>query len=159
VSAESVRPRRGRHPLLACLLSARLAAAAAAAVTLGSAAAAAYAGVLPASIRKLAHDTFGGPSAHRSAHPAVPEGPSATDPAAHGLCTAYAHLKEDGSAGQKAVVFRRLAAAVGGAANVTAYCAPVGHPGAIASSKPTSHPTGKPTSQPSGKPTSQPSTP
>jgi len=161
ISAEPARSRRRRHPLLTSLLSAKLAAAVtAAAVVGGGAAAAAYAGVLPASMQKLAHDTFGAPSAHpngQPAHPAAPVGPDATGRAAHGLCTAYAHLKADGSARQKAVAFRNLAAAAGGAANVTAYCAAVDHPRPTPSGKPTSHPSGEPTSHPSGKPTSHPS--
>ncbi len=167
-SAEHARPRRRSLPLLRSVLSARLAAAAAAgALTLGGAAAAAFAGVLPASVQKLAHDTIGAPASHPSA-PATPVGPQATGKAAFGLCTAYAHVKAHGTAKQKAVAFRNLAAAAGGAANVTAYCAAVAHPGATTSgaptshptgaptSAPTSHPTGKPTSHPTGKPTSHP---
>jgi hypothetical protein len=160
MSAELARSRRRRRSLLASLLSAKLAAvAAAAAVTLGGVAAAAYAGALPASIQKLAHDTLGAPAAHRSAHPAhsaVPVGPSATGSAAYGLCTAYAHLTVHGSTKQKAVAFRNLAAAAGGAANVAAYCAKVAHPGTSPVGTPTSHPTGKPTALPSPAPTSHP---
>jgi hypothetical protein len=156
MSAEPARSRRRRRPLLTSLISAKFAAAAvAAAVTLGAAAAAAYAGALPAPVQKLAHDTIGAPSA-RPSHPATPVGPDATDHAAYGLCTAYAHLKAHGSAAQKAVAFRNLATAAGGAAKVTAYCAGVAHPGATPSGKPTSHPGGKPTSHPTGKPTSHP---
>ena len=160
MSAEPTPSRRRRHPLLTSLLSAKLAAAAAAAaVTAGGVAATAYAGALPAPMQKLAHDTLGAPSAQPSAQPthsATPVGPDATGHAAYGLCTAYAHLKADGSARQKAVAFRNLATAAGGAANVTAYCAAVAHPGTTPSGKPTSHPTGKPTSHPTGKPTSHP---
>jgi hypothetical protein len=174
VSAESTRSRPRRHPLLASLLSAKAAAAvAAAAVTLGGGAvAAAYTGVLPASMQKLAHDTIGAPQATHSASPAPsgsPVGPDATGHAAYGLCTAYAHLKAHGSAKQKAVAFRNLVTAAGGAANVTAYCAGVAHPGSaqsaghptgkpstLPSQAPTSHPTGKPTSHPTGLPTGHP---
>ena len=155
-SAEPVRPRRRRHPLLASLLSAKLAAAAAAgAVTLGGVAAAAYAGALPASVQKLAHDTIGAPAVHRSA-PATPVGPQATGKAGYGLCTAFAHLKAHGSAQQKAVAFRNLATAAGGAAKVTAYCAGVAHPGATTSGQSATHPAGEPASHPTGKPTSTP---
>ncbi len=170
LAAEPARSPRRRHPLLTSLLSAKLAAAAAAAaVSLGGVAAAAYAGALPASMQKIAHDTLGAPAPHPSArpsHPATPPGPDAAGRAAHGLCTAYAHLKADGSARQKAVAFRKLATAAGGAANVAAYCARVARPGPAPSGKPTSRPkpathrTGKPTrhpkpaSRPTGKPTS-----
>jgi hypothetical protein len=65
------RPRR-RHPVLASLLSAKLAAAA---ITLGSAAAAAYAGKLPAPVQKLAHDTIGAPKTP-GAQPAPSAAPS-----------------------------------------------------------------------------------
>jgi hypothetical protein len=174
MSAESARSRPRRHPLLASLLSAKAAAAvAAAAVTLGGGAvAAAYTGVLPASMQKLAHDTIGAPQATHSASPAPsgsPVGPDAAGRAAYGLCTAYAHLKSHGSAQQKAVAFRNLVTAAGGAANVTAYCAGVAHPGAAQSAghptgkpstlpaqAPTSHPTGKPSTLPSQAPTSHP---
>jgi PT repeat len=160
MSAKPTRSPRRRHPLLTSLLSAKLAAAAAAAaVAVGGVAAAAYAGALPASMQKLAHDTVGAPSAHPSAHPthtATPVGPDATGHAAFGLCTAFAHLKVDGSARQKAVAFRNLATAAGGAANVTAFCAAVAHPGTTPSGQPASHPTGEPTSHPTGEPTSHP---
>ena len=153
--------------MLTSLLSAKLAAAiAVAAVTLGGgAAAAAYAGALPASMQKLAHDTIGAPAA-RPVPSGSPVGPDATGHAAFGLCTAFAHLKAHGSARQKAVAFRKLATAAGGAANVAAYCARVARPGPAPSGKPTSRPkpathrTGKPTrhpkpaSRPTGKPTS-----
>jgi hypothetical protein len=167
-TAEPVRPRRRRPSLLTSLLSAKAAAAAAAAaVALGGTAAAAFAGALPASVQKLAHETIGAPAAHHSA-PATPVGPRATGNAAYGLCTAYAHLKANGTARQKAVAFRNLAAAAGGAANVTAYCAAVAHPGATPSghptgkpaglptARPTSHPTGKPAGLPTARPTSHP---
>jgi hypothetical protein len=83
-------------------------------------------------------------------------GPRATGKARYGLCTAYAHLKADGTARQKAVAFRNLATAAGGAANVTAYCAAVAHPGAAASGKPAGHSTGRPAGHPTGKPTTHP---
>jgi len=163
MSAGLTSSRRRRYPLLTSLLSAKLAAAAAAvAVTVGGAAAAAYTGALPASMQKLAHDTLGAPSAQpsaRPAHSATPVGPDAKGHAAFGLCTAFAHLKADGSARQKAVAFRNLATAAGGAANVTAFCAAVAHPGKAAShptGRPSSHPTGRPSSHPTGGPSSHP---
>jgi hypothetical protein len=155
--AEPARSRPRRHPLLASLLSAKLAAAAA--LALGGVTAAAYTGVLPAPAQKLFHDAIGAPPAHKTAQPArpsTPAGPDASGHEAYGLCTAYAHLKAHGSAQQKAVSFRNLATAAGGTVNVTAYCAKVAHPGKTPPGKPSSHPAGKPTGHPSGKPTSHP---
>jgi hypothetical protein len=176
-SAEPIRPRRAGRPSLTPRLGARLGAAAlvaaAAAATLGSAAAAAYAGALPASVQKLAHEFIGAPAAHQSA-PATPVRPRAAQTNGYGLCTAYARLKEDGDAGQRAAAFRKLAAAAGGAANVTQYCAvapgtttsgasasdshgksashPRGNPTTHPTGKPANHPTGKPANHPTGKP-------
>src|SRR5258706_218214 len=141
---QPARSRRGRHAWPRSRVSARLAAAAAAAaVTLGGAAAAAYAGVLPASVQQLAHDALGAPPARPPAHPAHPATPARATAAGHaryGLCTAYAHLKAHGSARQKAVAFRNLATAAGGAANVTAYCAAVAHPRQTPPPQPPRHP-------------------
>ena len=163
-SAEPTRSRPRRHPLLTSLLSAKLAAAiAVAAVTLGGGAVAAAHTQVPCQprCRRLAHNTIGAPPAHHSASPRAfrrpQQGPDASGHAAYGLCTAYAHLKAHGSAKQKAVAFRNLAIAAGGAANVTAYCAGVAHPGTSPSGQPASHPTGKPSSMPSQAPTGHPS--
>ena len=165
--------------MLTTLLSAKAAAAAAvAAVTLGGAAAAASVGALPAPAQQFAHNTFGAPSptashSSGSGQQATPNGPDATGPAAFGLCTAYAHAKAHGSATQKAVAFRNLAAAAGGARDVASFCSTVSHPGSSASARPASlpsqaqasaapspsHPTGKPASHPTGKPSSLPTAP
>lgn len=187
-----VHARRSAHRrprLLASLLTAKAAVAAAvAATTLGGAAAAAYTSTLPAPAQQFAHNVIGAPSPQPSHHPGTPQatpartdsagpdasspgatGPDATGPAAFGLCTAYAHAKAQGTASQKATAFRNLAAAVGGAAKIAAYCATVPHPGNPQSSqsasapthpvgKPTSHPTGKPSSAPNPHPTGRPST-
>lgn len=157
-SGASVRPRRRRHPLLTSLLSAKLAAAAVA-VTLSGAAAAAYTGALPAPAQKFAHAALGAPAAHPTAQPtrsATPEGPAATSSAAFGLCTAYAHLEAHGTAAQKAVAFRNLATAAGGAANVTAFCAKTAHPGTTPSARPSAHRTGEPATLPSQVPSTHP---
>lgn len=155
-SAGPVRPPHRSRPVLTSLLSAKLAAAASvAAVALGGTAAAAFTGTLPAPVQKLAHTTIGAPSAHHSA-PATPVGPQPAGNAGSGLCTAWAHVKAHGTATQKAVAFRNLAAAAGGPANVKAFCASVAHPGATPSGQPASHPTGKPTAHPTGKPTGLP---
>lgn len=149
------RSARWRPRLLTSLLTVK---AAAAAIALGGVAVAAYAGVLPAPAQHFAHNVIGAPSpktSHSPASPqATPSGPNAAGPAAFGLCTAYAHAKAHGTATQKAVAFRNLAAAAGGAANIAGYCAAVPHPG-----KPTSAPSGKGASHSSGKPTSHPTGP
>ena len=163
--------------MLTVLLTAKAAAAAAAAaVALGGVAAAAYTGTLPAPAQQFAHGVIGAPSSQPSHRPATPQpsyrpgapratpartdavGPDATGPAAFGLCTAYAHAKAHGTASQKAVAFRNLAAAAGGAAKIAAYCTAVPHPGNSQPGQPTSaptHPAGHP-SHPTGKPSSHP---
>ena len=153
------------------------AAAAVAAAALGGVAAAAYTSTLPAPAQRFAHGVIGAPSpppghrpgtpqpGHRPgtprATPARPDavGPDAAGPAAFGLCTAYAHAKAHGTASQKAVAFRDLAAAAGGAAKIAAYCAAVPRPGSSQPSQPApapAHPAGRPSSHPTGKPSSRP---
>jgi hypothetical protein len=171
VSSQPIRSRRRRPFLLSSLLSAKAAAAAAAAVVgLGGVSTAAFAGALPSSAQQFAHDTIGAPSPHASrstharnntnaGHSGTPAGPSTSGPAAFGLCTAYAHATQHGTAAQKAVAFRNLEKAAGGAANVASFCASVAHPGAPAkpqSGAPASHPAGKPSSHPTGRPTTHP---
>jgi hypothetical protein len=175
--AHARRPAR-RRPRLLTLLTAKAAAAAAVAATaLGGVAAAAYTGTLPAPAQQFAHSVIGAPSPQSSHRPGTPQpshrpgtprvtpartdavGPDATGPAASGLCTAYAHAKAHGNASQKAVAFRNLAAAAGGAAKIAAYCAAVSHPGSSQPSQSASaptHPAGHPASHPTGKPSSHP---
>ena len=63
------RPRR-RPSLLTSLMSAKVAVAAAAvAITIGGVATAAYAGALPGSAQRLAHDVIGAPAEHSVSHP------------------------------------------------------------------------------------------
>jgi hypothetical protein len=168
------RSARRRSRLLTVLLTAKAAAAAAAAaVALGGVAAAAYTSTLPAPVQQFAHSVIGAPSPQPSHRPGTPRatpartnaagpdatGPDATGPAGFGLCTAYAHAKAHGKASQKAVAFRNLAAAAGGAAKIAAYCAAVPHPGSSQPSQPApapSHPAGHPASHPTGKPSSHP---
>jgi hypothetical protein len=178
VPVHSRRSARRRPRLLTTLLTVKAAAAAAvAAAALGGAATAAYTGTLPAPAQQLAHNTIGAPSPAPSHTPGTPQvtptrtdavGPNATGPAAFGLCTAYANAKSHGGAAQKAVAFRNLAAAAGGAAKIAAYCAAVPHPGSSQprhaapahthpAGQPTSHPTGKPSSLPTSHPTGRPS--
>ena len=181
------RSARRRSRLLTVLLTAKAAAAAAAAaVALGGVAAAAYTGTLPAPAQQFAHGVIGAPSPQPSHRPATPQpshrpgtpqpsyrpgvphatpartdavGPDATGPAAFGLCTAYAHATAHGTASQKAVAFRNLAAAAGGAAKIAAYCTAVPHPGNSQPGQPTSaptHPAGHSSSHAAGKPSSHP---
>jgi hypothetical protein len=168
------RSARRRSRLLTVLLTAKAAAAAAAAaVALGGVAAAAYTSTLPAPVQQFAHSVIGAPSPQPSHRPGTPRatpartnaaspdatGPDATGPAGFGLCTAYAHAKAHGTASHKAVAFRNLAAAAGGAAKIAAYCATVPHPGSSQSSQPAlapTHPAGHPASHATGKPSSHP---
>jgi len=156
-------PRR-RRPLLSPLLSARAAAAAAAAViSLGGLATAAYGGALPSVAQQFAHHAFGAPAAAPGPPTAAgrapatpPTGPNAAGHPAYGLCNAWAHAKAQGTAKEKAVAFRNLARAAGGAGHVAAYCAAVPHPGAP--SRPTGHPNGPPGSRSPAHRTGQPAT-
>lgn len=179
VSSQPSRSRVRRPTLRSSVLSTRAAAAAVAGlIGVGGLATAAFAGALPSSAQMLAHDAIGAPSPHssnnaganshaRTGPSGTPVGPNASGPAAFGLCTAYANAAQSGNAAQKAVAFRNLEKAAGGAANVASFCASVSHPGASAApqrgtasshpgSKPTSHPTGEPTSHATGPPSSHP---
>jgi hypothetical protein len=160
---------RSRRPrLVAPPLGAKLAAAAGAAAiaVLGAGAAAAYTGSLPAALQKFAHAAIAAPGVRKgSSAPAEgtggPRGPSVTGPAAYGLCNAYQHAEEHGTASQRAVAFRNLVSAAGGVGQVTAYCASVPHPGntnppgrrvgQTASPRDTKH--GRKPTAPPGKPT------
>jgi hypothetical protein len=117
-------------------LSSRLAAVAAAVLVaaFGGGIGAAYAGMLPAGLQKIAHTVIAAPDVRPSRHahgltsgtPSHPVGPDATGSAANGLCNAYAHA----NASEKSEAFRKLVAAAGGADKVAAYCGSVPHPGA-----------------------------
>jgi hypothetical protein len=164
-AGRAARAHRRRHRVLGSILSAKLAAAAA--VAAGALTSAAYANALPAPVQSLAHRTLGAPAPHPATppgQPGTPAGPPAAAPDAHGLCIAWARAEADGQAREEAVAFRDLAAAAGGPARVTAYCAaprpatppsgqqvshPQGKPPASSSSTPAVHATGKPASHPS----------
>jgi hypothetical protein len=158
--ARATPPRRRRH------LPVKTAAAAAAmALSLGGIATAAYAGALPATVQRFAHDLIGAPAPeNKPASKPSRASPGTTGDPAYGLCTAWKHAKAHGTRKQQAVAFGRLAAAAGGAGNVTAYCATAAPPGTAPSHVPqpvpTPHSTGKPTGLPtphsSGKPTGLP---
>jgi hypothetical protein len=137
------------------VLSAKLAAVAA--LTTGALAAAAYTGVLPAQVQSFAHHTFGAPAPHPAGNPAPPKTPPGPAPAparpgALGLCHAYAQAKGHGNARQKAMAFRELAAAAGGTAQVTAYCAGLAHPAKTPPGQQASHAAGKPSAASSHTP-------
>ena len=172
--AEPAHHHRRKRRWLPSLRSVRLAMAiAAGAVAIGGAALGAYAGVLPIHIQSSAHNTGGAAPAQHTAPPA-PTVPQATGTArlpkakpgrvnvkgARGLCHAYAHQKAHGK--QNSAVFRKLAKAAGGAANIPAYCASVTQPGASAPSPPAGPPGPQPTTKPghsTGKPASPPGKP
>jgi hypothetical protein len=127
------RPRSRRPRSIASLLSIRVAAAAGATAiaVFGGGVAAAYTGSLPAGLQKFAHAAFAAPSVHEATAGPTPAstghgvGPSASGSAAHGLCNAYQHA----NASQRAVAFRNLVNAAGGAGRVAAYCASFPQPG------------------------------
>jgi hypothetical protein len=130
--------KRSRRPrLIGSPLGARVAAAAGAVAiaVLGGGVAAAYTGSLPGTLQKIAHEAFAAPAGRESAARPTPKGtgrpvePSAGDSAPYGLCNAYQHAEEHGNASQRAVAFRDLVKAAGGADRVAAYCASVPHPG------------------------------
>ena len=143
------RPPRSRRRLL----PAKAAAAAAVVLSLGGIATAAYAGALPAPVQRLAHDIAGAPApASRPTLTPASARPATTGGPAYGLCTAWAHAKAHGTAAQRAVAFGRLAAAAGGAGNVSAYCATAAPPRRSASQLPQPSPAPRATGKPSGLP-------
>jgi hypothetical protein len=133
-------------------------AAAATVLSLGGIATAAYAGALPATVQRLAHDTIGAPAPDTRPSPI---GPAPTGDPRYGLCTAWAHAKAHGTAKQRAVAFGKLAAAAGGTANVTAFCAtaapPRTSPSQAPQPSPAPHATGRPSPLPTPHSTGQPS--
>ena len=145
------------------LLPAKAAAAVAATILgLAGLATAAYAGALPATVQRFAHDIIGAPPS--GTQPAIRPSWTRTgttgDPA-YGLCAAWEHAKAHGIRKQQAMAFRELAAAAGGRGNVTAYCATAARRGTSPSQRPqpvpTGHGRGKPTSFPAPHATGKPS--
>jgi hypothetical protein len=132
-------PRRSRHrkrQVPASRLRVKVAAAVGvAALGLAGLASAAFTGVLPTPVQRLAHDAVGAPSAssgspvtsqlHRAKR-RPPASPGAIDPAAHTAvpppCAAYARASANGSPAQRAAAFRDLIRAAGGVGKLTAYC-------------------------------------
>jgi hypothetical protein len=132
-------PRSRRPGPRSAWLGPRLAAAAvtAAVAAFGGGIAAAYAGMLPAALQRIAHDTIAAPdvSPPRPTAAATDRGPGSAGPsrsAAPGLCTAYARAEAHGSKSQRAAAFRKLVNAAGGEDKVAAYCAPIPSPGTAA---------------------------
>jgi hypothetical protein len=147
-------PARTPPPLRRRLLPVKAAAAAAAVLSLGGIFTAAYAGALPATVQRLAHHIIGAPTP--GTEPALrpsPARPATAGGPAYGLCTAWAHAKTHGTRKQQAAAFGRLAAAAGGAGNVTTYCATAAPPGTSPSHMRHPVPTPHSTGLPSGLPT------
>jgi hypothetical protein len=126
VSDPAGQRRRRRPSLLTSLASAKaVAAAAVVALTLGGVATAAYAGALPSSAQRIAHDLIGAPDGHKTATMT-----SATKPAHPGphhfkvpaACIAFFRAERHGTAAQKAAAFKKLEMAAGGADKIAAYC-------------------------------------
>lgn len=140
------------------LAGGRLAVAAGAIALTAGSAAAAYAGMLPAPVQRLAHAVIGAPLASRGG-PRPEPGRTALSPlpgnSAYGLCQAYQRAAAQGHPEHDSVAFRRLAEAAGGASRVQAYCARLAHPGNPASAHPAHPPRGKPSALPTphGNPT------
>ena len=163
--ARPARANRSRKRVLGSVLTAKVAVAAT--VAAGALTSAAFAGVLPAPVQNLAHRTLDAPAPHMTAPARQPAAPGSAASDADGLCHAWAHAKADGRPGEKAVALRNLAAAAGGAAQVTAYCAAAAHPGTQPPGQQVGHPQGKPSAasppnpagHPTGKPASHPSHP
>jgi len=140
-------PRHSRHRRPRALpprFSAKAAAAMGVAVlSIGGLATAAFAGVLPAPVQRLAHNALGAPSGTSRSAPIptrgpthgppakrhAPYSPQATNPvtggAVHRLCAVYTRVRAYGSPAQQAVVYRNLVTAARGVAGVTAYCGKV----------------------------------
>jgi hypothetical protein len=141
-------------------------AASAAVMSLSGISAAAFVGVLPDGPQQAMHDLLGAPAPTRSVVDAngdgtgggaapgtrsggTPVGPAATSSAARGLCQAWAADKAKGTASDRSVAFRNLAAAAGGADHVDTYCKVATTPAPAPSKTPNAHaPTAKPTKTP-----------
>ena len=87
--------------------------------------------------------------------PVVPGLSPTPGSSAYGLCQAYELALAQGQPEHDPVTLRRLAAAAGGAARVTVYCAQLVHPGKPSAGHPAHTQPGKPSAQPTphGKPT------
>jgi len=127
-SALSPGPRRP-HRFTPRLGARAAVAAAVAALGLGGLASAAYAGMLPAPVQRLAHETIGAPDVPSGspsrAHQGTSAGPGAAGLTAQRWCSVYAH----GTPAQRAAVRHDLIRAAGGAGKIPVYCRTATHPG------------------------------
>jgi hypothetical protein len=163
--ARPARANRRRKRVLGSVLTAKVAVAAA--VAAGALTSAAYADVLPAPVQNLAHRTLDAPAPHITGPARQPAAPGSAATDADGLCHAWAQAKAGGRPREEAAAFRNLAAAAGGPARVTAYCAPAAHRGTPPPGHQAGHPQGKPSAasaphpagHATGKPASHPGHP
>jgi hypothetical protein len=113
-----------------------------AALSIGGLAVAAFAGVLPAPVQRIAHEAVHapaapaappgayrsrpGPQAHHAARKIqaspTPADPAAGAPAVRGPCAAYLWAWAHGSLMQRVIALHDVTRAAGGAGEVTAYC-------------------------------------
>jgi hypothetical protein len=119
--------RRRRPSLLTSLASAKaVAAAAVVAIAVGGVATAAYAGALPSSAQRIAHELIDAPQAHKTATMTSATRPAHPRPRHHfkvpAACIAFFRAERHGTAAQKAAAFSKLEKAAGGASKIAAYC-------------------------------------
>jgi hypothetical protein len=174
VSDPAGQRRRRRPSLLTSLASAKaVAAAAVVALTIGGVATAAYAGALPSSAQRIAHELIGAPSGHKTATTTAATKPAHSRPhhfKAPALCVAFFQAERHGTAAQKKAAFEKLEKAAGGANKIAAYCGfarrhpahhfhfrpgcrPFPYPSSSASPMPSASATPTPTASPSPTPT------
>jgi hypothetical protein len=126
VSDPAGQRRRRRPSLLTSLVSAKaVAAAAVVAITLGGVATAAYAGALPSSAQRIAHELIDAPQVHKTittTSATTPTRSKVSHPAPRAACVAFWQAERHGTAAQKAAAFSKLEKAAGGASKIAAYC-------------------------------------
>ncbi len=118
---------RRRPSLLTSLASAKaVAAAAVVAIAVGGVATAAYAGALPSSAQRIAHELIDAPQGHKTATTTSDTKPANSRPHHHfkvpALCVAFFRAEQHGTAAQKKAAFEKLEKAAGGANKIAAYC-------------------------------------
>jgi hypothetical protein len=126
VSDPAGQRRRRRPSLLTSLASAKaVAAAAVVAITVGGVATAAYAGALPSSAQRIAHELIDAPQGHKTATTTSDTKPAHARPAhfkVPAACVAFFQAERHGTAAQKKAAFEKLEKAAGGASKIAAYC-------------------------------------
>jgi hypothetical protein len=176
VSDPAGQRRRRRPSLLTSLVSAKaVAAAAVVAITVGGVATAAYAGALPSSAQRIAHELIDAPQVHKTTthttSAKLMARPKVSHRAVPALCLAFWRTERSGTKAQKAAAFSKLEKAAGGANKIAAYCGfarrrPVHHrffrpgcrpmfphPSWSAHPQPSWSPSARPSSSPSPMPT------